>query len=433
MFSKQPKFAPKNRVPIISITGTKGKTTVTGVIADILQHYGRYVLKVDTKGHYVNGELKGTLDESRALYGLVPTVAPGRFLYELKDHEKKGVAVLETALGSSSLSGLGYKCHNIGIFLNVFEDHLGSSSRLKTRQDIAHAKRFVFERLDIGGYAVFNADDDLVVDAIKSTPEGIGVQLVPFGLKFDSVKRHLAEGLSAVMVDDGWVVMASGQRRQKIVKVSDVAMTFEGHFTPSVYNLMAVVGGLYGFFGGKLPTDLGKVLKSYRLNSQDGRLTLFKSKDRNVKILADYAHEKYSLREVGKLARQLAGAGGRSIGVVRLAYDRTDELIRETGQYIANDFDSFVVYDKIDGYWRKPRKQLRSRIFKGEKVGRVSDILHEAIKAKNSNCERILREDKAVARAAELAGDGDVVVVIVNDDIRRSLDFIKQSFNAELA
>jgi hypothetical protein len=43
--------------------------------------------------------------------------------------------------------------------------------------------------------------------------------------------------------------------------------------------------------------------------------------------------------------------------------------------------------------------------------------------------ERIVREDQAVGRAAQLARPGDTVVVIVNDDSEQSVGFIKKSFD----
>ena len=146
-------------------------------------------------------------------------------------------------------------------------------------------------------------------------------------------------------------------------------------------------------------------------------------------IIADYAHEKQSLMAVGELARKLTDKG-KTIGVVRLAYDRTDELIDETGQAIGKSYDSLVVYDKIDGYWRKPKK-LSSRSRFVQEVGRISGLLSAAIKKTNENVTTILREDKALEEAARIAGPDDTVVVIVNDDIKRSIDWIREKFKAD--
>lgn len=415
----------------ISITGTKGKTTVVNVIAATLLVYQKNVLQVDTTGHFLNGKRRSSLEDSKQTWNLVPTVAPGRYLFEFLGKESESdVAVLECALGSSSLSGLGYRNHDVGVFLNVFEDHLGSSERLQTKADIADAKDFIFRRIDRNGYAVFNADDELVCSKLSVIPEHIDITKVPCGLDFSyfDLETHLKDGGVAITVRGDYIVLLSKKSEKKIIRTSDVAWTFGGHYQPSVWNLLHIVGALYGYFGGKLPTDFAQVLASIKLDSQGGRLTMLRGEN-GTRILIDYAHEKVSLEQIGDLAKKLAGEQGKAIGVVRLAYDRTDDLIQETGEAIANHFDEFVVYDKIDGHFRNPT-QLRSQQFT-QVVGRVSGLFAEAIKKVNPNVTRILREDEAAEYAASISGPHDVVIYIVNDDINRSIEFVKKAFKAD--
>ena len=137
-----------------------------------------------------------------------------------------------------------------------------------------------------------------------------------------------------------------------------------------------------------------------------------------------------SLVTIGKLARKLAKEKkGKTIGVVRLAYDRTDELIDKTGQAVGKVFDSLVVYDKIDGYWRKPKRVQSTSKFIQE-IGRISSLLGKAIQKTNQNVTIILREDEALEYTAKTAGPNDVVIVIVNDDAKRSVDWIREKFKA---
>src|SRR5687768_6488085 len=123
---------------IISVTGTKGKSTITYVVSSIINE-SETVLRVDTTGYYINNEQRGTFYDSTSIAGLVPTVAPGRFLTAMQN-EDEFTAVLECSLGCSNAPGLGYSHHSVGVFANVLDDHLGSTKRLKSRQDIAEAK-----------------------------------------------------------------------------------------------------------------------------------------------------------------------------------------------------------------------------------------------------------------------------------------------------
>lgn len=430
----------------ITITGTKGKTTVSSVLATVLQAVESKVLNVDTNGAYINGEMIISKSQSQLIWDLVPTVSPGRFLYLLHDQtfvankgenhtDIDGVAVLESSLGSGTLSGLGYYGHDVGVFTNVFEDHLGSRADLNNRHDIGRSKSFVFSRINSGGYAVFNADDDVVCENLVNCKEG--VNFIPFGLdfKFFDIETHLENGGSALTVKDGKVVLLKGDTSTDLITISDVVWTFEGNFMPSVYNLLAVAGALIGYGDGEISPVLVDALIASRLDPYSGRLTLLKN-DAGVTILADYAHEKQSLESVGVLAHKLKKSpDNKTIGIVRLAWDRTEDLIEDTARHIAHSYDSFVVYDKIDGFWREPSTRFRTnhRQFKQE-VGKISKLLaDELIKERGAeNVTRILREDEAIAEAAKLAKPGDVVVFIVNDDIKRSIDFIKTYFDAEL-
>ncbi len=416
-----------SRVRKVAVTGTKGKTTVVNILAYVFGHICKGdVLLVNTTGHFLNGERRSSFEDSTKNWGLVPSVAPGRYLYEFigKDTEDS-VAVLEASLGSSTLSGLGYALHQVGIFLNIFEDHIGNSERIKSREDIFKAKSFIFERILSDGKAILNYDDELVMKALPLLPVDRGVTPFFFGLN-----------LFGLNIDNDFVTIKNdvviyfdnkNKKEIEIVRVNDIVWTFNGQYIPSVYNLLAVVSGVISLLG-YVPENLGDILRSSRLDPYGGRLTLLKG-ERGQLIIADYAHEKKSLVDVGKLAHKMKGKNGKVTGVVRLAYDRTNELIEDTGKTIAEHYDQFVVYDKIDGHFRHP-KEVQFKRFTQE-VGKISKIFSEAIKTKNPNVEQILREDLALEKAAEISKAGDVVVVIVNDDITRSINWIKEKFNAD--
>ncbi|MFA6790715.1 MAG: Mur ligase family protein [Parcubacteria group bacterium] len=397
---------------IISVTGTKGKTTITRALSYIIKNSGENVLRVDTDGHYINERRRSTLEDSKKLFMLVPTVCPGKYLWDARKMFPDFTAVFETAIGSSGSAGLGYGLHQVGIFTNILEDHLRSSSRLKKRSDLAKAKRFIFSRIDVGGTVVFNADDKYVCSQIDGVPKfRKPVYFLPAGFNFRhfDVKKHIREGGKAITVKDNRIVIESQKGSEKIIDVNDIEWTFGGEFRPSVYNLMFIIGGLYAYNGGRVTQKNKKFLKEYEMDKFGGRLTMLENK-KGVKIMIDYAHEKFSLAEVAKLGRKMAR--NNLIGIVRLAPDRKDEIIFETGKYIADRYDSFIVYDKIDGVNKKEYKGRKGNF--NRKAGEVSKILYDGIisKKNKNDVERILEEEKAVKRASEVAKSGDLVIAI---------------------
>lgn len=417
---------------IISITGTKGKTTITRAISYTLKNYGENTLRVDTDGHYVNEKQKSTLLESKQIFGLVPTVCPGKYLLTMKKYYPNYTAILETAIGSSGRGGLGYRKHNIGIFSNVFEDHLGASKRLKTRKDISKAKNFIFSAIGgENGYAVFNADDNLVCSQLNCISTKRKVTLVPVGynLNFFNTKKHLDNNGIVITKKDNYLILKSKNKTINLLDIRDIDWTFKGNFNPSIYNLMLILGGLYSFNEGNLPKikKCITVLKNYKPEKHGGRLTLLENKQ-GVKIMVDYAHEKYSLNEVATLAKK--NSNGKTIGVVRLAPDRTDKMIIETGQFIADSFDSFIIYDKIDGISKK--RYISTGLTPTREKGDVSKLFLQGILSKKSkkNAVRIIIEENAIKKAAEIANPGDTVVIICGDDHKKTIDYIKKYFKA---
>lgn len=417
---------------IISVTGTKGKTTVVNVLAQILQKLGKNTLQVDTTGCFVNGSRTVTSDESMQVWRLMPTVCPGRFLWEFHANpelQQNGVAVLECSIGCSRAPGLGYYMHKVGVFLNVYEDHLGASKRLQNRQDIAEAKSFIFENIKRNGYAVFNAEDSYVCSQLYKISPNFAVQLIPCGTDFKEfdLETHLKNSGVAITLKGADVVLRSLEGDRVLFSLAAIPWAFKGAFKPSVDNLLHIAGALWGYFDGNLPEGFREAVESVRLDPYGGRLTLLRSKS-GTTILADYAHEKVSLREVAKLAHTLIDKDSRVIGVVRLAHDRTDQQLAETGHIIAENYDELVVYDKIDGFWRK-ENPIRALTWP-QIEGRTSQVLTDAIREKNPNVTRIVREDEALEYAAKLAKPNDIVVAIVNDDIERSIAFIREKFDA---
>jgi len=417
-------------LPIISVTGTKGKTTTVNLLADILHRMNHNTLHVDTTGHSVNLVKKSDLKDSKEVWGFkTPSIAPGRYLGEFitnPELKENGVAILESAF-SSARRGLGYRDHKVGVFLNVFEDHIDPNSWISSQQELAEAKSFVFSHLSNNGWAVFNADDSYVCGVLNRLPEDQVSNLIPCGFEFSAfdIQSHLQNGGVAITVRNQKIVLLRADKEVTLCELERIPWTFNGTFLPSVWNLMHTCGALIGFYDGSIPEHLQSVIEATQLPEEKGRLLVLQEEGRPT-IIADYAHEKVSLEAVAKLGRSLL-KGGQLIGVVRLNHERSDELIKETGHVIGEMYDTLVVYDKIDGHWRQPVESTIKRY--PQVIGRTSEILAQAIKERNGNTTRIVREDEAIEYAASIATPQDVVVVIVNDDVERSIGFVKSAFD----
>ena len=117
-----------SRIPIISITGTNGKTTTARMVAHVYKLSGNTVGLATTDGVYIDGNLsvKGDLTGPMAAQMILrdPTV---------------DAAVLETARGGLLRRGLGYERCDCGAVLNISADHLGLRG-VDTLEDMAVVK-----------------------------------------------------------------------------------------------------------------------------------------------------------------------------------------------------------------------------------------------------------------------------------------------------
>lgn len=409
----------------ISVTGTKGKTSVVRAIATVLAPDVDHVLRVDTDGAWLDDELRISHNQSKELWGLAPANAPGRFMTLLADRVGSSLAVLEANLFCSKACGLGYSTHSIGIFTNVFEDHKGADKTLQTSADIARAKSFIFSRTREGGYAIYNADDQLVVDQLRRLPRKKTVTTIACAL----TKESLPVNGCAVYVekDTVWFRNPEGTTQQ-IALLSDFRMYVPG-FAGSVYNVLFVVAALIAHANGEVPNLLIDRFKSYLPSDENGRLAIFRTAI-GTHIIFDYAHETQSLKAVAQLARNYTPRGS-VIGVLRLSPTRTPELIAETAQNIAADFDQFIIYDKVDGVTRTP--DATRNPFKKEKVGYTANIFADALMACTANSVHMnIVEEQAVARAAGSATEHDTVVVIQGNDAATTLQHIKSYFGENI-
>ncbi len=138
------------RIPIVAVTGTNGKTTTTRLVAYIAKQAGFKVGFTCSDGIYIQGELVEEGDCS----GPVSAAA-------VLKNENIDLAVLECARGGILRAGLAFDQCEVAIITNVAEDHLDLKG-INTLQQLADVKAMVALSVKPDGYAVLNADDDLV-------------------------------------------------------------------------------------------------------------------------------------------------------------------------------------------------------------------------------------------------------------------------------
>lgn len=370
------------RIPIFSVTGTAGKTTTVNIIAHALQMLGYSVGKTSTEGLFINEKC---LMEGDMTF-------PEHVALVLKDPDVD-CAVLETSAEGIIRRGLGYKFADFGIFLNMYDDHVGNDD-IKYIEDLSYAKSVTAEEVYEDGFTILNADNEDVMDC----SERLYSQLVLFSQSYENeyVREHCNNGGLAAVMDGKYFVILDGSNKIDILHSEDIPLTLDGKANLNNDNILAASAALYAF--GTDIEIIKKTLKTFKPDKEmlPGRMNLFEID--GTKILVDYAHNNTGLLGIGEY---LSNFSCRKIGVVDSPGDRSDEVIKRLGKISSEIFDSLIFYEGID--------------LRGREKGEVTELL------KNGALENGFEEShvkvftdykNAWKTGLELCETGDFLVIL---------------------
>ncbi|WP_407928413.1 cyanophycin synthetase [Deinococcus aquaedulcis] len=394
------------RMPIISITGTNGKSTTSRMVAHILRHAGRVVGLTTSNGIYIDGEQIVSGD----------TTGPKSAKVVLSDPNVE-VAVLETARGGILREGLGFDRCDVGAVLNIQPDHLGLKG-IETIEDLAWVKSLVVEVVTDHGTSVLNADDPLTLRMRRKA----GGQITLFSMNGGNacsreLQAHIAGGGTAVVreptVLGDEIVLYEGGQRRPIMRARDIPATLGGYAQVNVQNALAAaaIAAAQNVELSVIRSALGSFSTSFE--QSPGRLNLYDGHP--FRVLLDYAHNPSGLEYLRELVSHLRPPKGRVIGVMGVAGDRRDEDIVRMGEIAAKAFDHLIIRED----------ELR----RGRRMGEGAALVEQGARRAGAEPERlttILNEAESVAHALRLAQPGDLVILLateVEDTWQQILDF----------
>ncbi len=387
------------RIPIISITGTNGKTTITRMVAHAFSQKGMVVGMATTDGIYIGGELVVEGD----------TTGPISAQAVLSDPSVE-IAVLETARGGIVRGGLGYDWSDISVISNVRLDHVGQDG-IETLEDLLHVKALVAERVRKGGTLILNADDERLVqlagDELVARPKK---NVVYFSMRPTNalIRRRLHAARSAYFYKDGWIVESVGGDETRVVRASDVPVTLGGAASFNIANALAAVAVCRA--QGLSREEVAAALKGFRGDLHNaGRAGLFEI--RGGYALLDYGHNPDAFAAVCQMAAQWGGR--RVTGVIGVPGDRDDMVVDQAGRAAARGFERIIIKEDRDT--------------RGRRRGEVADLLRRAVvsEAPGRDC-RVMLDEIAAMRAAIEEIEPDDVVVIFYEKLDPALSLLEQ-------
>ena len=392
------KLFPKGnsgRIPIIAVTGTNGKTTTTRLLAHIAKMNGHRVGYTTSDGVYIQNRLLMTGD----------CTGPSSAEFVLKD-PTVNFAVLECARGGLLRAGLGFKKCDVAIVTNVAADHLGLKG-IHTVEQLAKVKGVVPETVLPDGYAILNADDELVYDMRRNIESNLA--LFSMDENNPHIKALQRKGGITAVYENGYVTICRGEWKMRVMKAENIPLTYGGKAKFMIQNILPAI--IAANVQGISIEDMKAALETFipSASQTPGRLNLFEFND--FSILLDYAHNPAGMRALQNFTNELEATV--KVGIIAGIGDRRVEDNNEMGSIAAEMFDEIII---------RQDKRLR-----GKTEQELIKMLDDGIKMIDPNKKTTIipSEREAILYAVRNAVKGSLII-LSSDVIPDALDLVKE-------
>ena len=260
---------PSRELTVIGITGTKGKTTTTYMIREMLMAAGRKTGLIGTieiiDGKEVTPNLN-TTPESMIIH---------KKLRDMADNGLDSV-VMEVSSQGLMMDRVAGVSFDYGIFSNLSRDHIGPNEH-KTFEEYAMWKSKLFTMCETG---IFNGDDSYADVMTKDAT----CRILKYGINGDYEYKAVGHSLYAKDGHLGISYSLTG------VTNAEITVNLPGEF--SIYNSLAAIAVANEM--GVPMQEIKQILHDIRVK---GRVELIPISDKFT-LLIDYAHNAVSLESI---------------------------------------------------------------------------------------------------------------------------------------
>lgn len=354
---------PSEKLKLVGITGTNGKTTTTTLLFQLFRTLGHNVGLLSTVKNQINNEIipaTHTTPDAVQLNLLLSQMVEKGCTYcfmEVSSH-----AIVQNRIAGINFTGAA--------FTNITHDHLDYH---KTFSEYIKAKKKFFDDLSEDSFALVNKDDANGEVMLQNT----SAKRYTYSLKAmaDFKCKVIENQLSGLVLNiDG----------------SELWTKLIGSF--NAYNILAVYA-----IARLLKEDKVNILTTLsNLNSVEGRFQYIRS-DKGIIGIVDYAHTPDALTNVLKTIKDIRTGNEKVITLVGCGGDR-DVQKRPIMAKIACEFSNKVILTSDN-----PRSEEPEEIIKQMEKG-VDGVDYKKTLS-------IIDRREAIKTACALANEGDIILV----------------------
>ena len=355
---------PKDKLKIIGITGTNGKTTSAFIIKSILEKAGFMTGLIGTIANYIGNkkvDAVRTTPESYELHELFKNMVDAGVEY----------CVMEVSSHSLELDRVYGIQFEEGIFTNLTRDHLDFH---KTFENYYNAKFKLFER---SNHSIINLDDPYGANIVKDIEErGVKTKVSTFSIEKESdfkafeIKSH----------------SNGSEFKVNLESIEEFSINIPGEY--NIYNSLGCIICAHNL---NIPMD--KIKEGLSDVVIPGRCELVaKEKNLPYSIIIDYAHTPDGLENI--LSTVKAFTKNRMISVFGCGGDR-DKVKRPQMGKIGCELSDIAIITSDNPRSEEPM-----------------DIINDIVKPLNyDNFVIEVNRKEAIRKAMNMALEGDVIVI----------------------
>ncbi|MCI5966269.1 MAG: UDP-N-acetylmuramoyl-L-alanyl-D-glutamate--2,6-diaminopimelate ligase [Clostridia bacterium] len=356
---------PAEKLKVIGITGTKGKTTTTYLVKSILENAGHKVGLIGTIEAIIGDKVIPAANTTPESYVVQ------QYFAEMVEAGCDSVVMEVSSQGLMLHRTAGF-LFDLGIFTNIEPDHIGPNEH-KDFEDYMHCKGMLFKQCRVG---IVNADDE----HLEKVLEGHTCSLETFGFSEKADLRakdlHLVTGKGTL----GIAYQAEGLMN------FPVEIDLPGKF--SVYNSLTAIAICRHF---KVEPEL--IVEALKKAKVKGRVEKVKVSD-DFTLMIDYAHNAMALESLLTTLKEyhpkrlvcLFGCGGNRSKLRRY----------EMGE-VSGKLADFTIITSDNPRYEKP-----------EEI--IEDIV-TGIKKTDGKYVTITNRKEAIAYAIHHGEPGDVIIL----------------------
>ena len=354
---------PTDKLELIGVTGTNGKTTIATLLYNMFRQFGYKVGLISTVCNYIDDEAiptEHTTPDPITLNKLLGRMADERCKYAFMEVSSHSVA--QKRIGGLKFAG--------GIFTNLTRDHLDYH---QTVDNYLKAKKAFFDNLPKSAFALTNLDDKNGMVMVQNTK----AKVYTYSLRSisDFKGKVLEDGFEGMLMD---------------INNVEVNVQFIGRFNAS--NLLAVYGT--ACLLGKKPEAV--LLALSLLRPVSGRFDALRS-PKGYSAIVDYAHTPDALTNVLSTIQEVLNGRGHVITVVGAGGNR------DKGKRPIMAQEAVKLSDKVIITSDNPRFEEPQDI--------INDMLAGLDKDQQRNVISIVDRKEAIKTACMLAQPGDAILV----------------------